>query len=68
MIIDIHEHVTAPPVPCSYRSSLLSSREGGGRGNPNVDDEKLKNAVRSGRGKKHPELLKELFKLKTGKA
>ena len=68
MIIDINKHVTAPPELYAYRSMLLSSRGAHGRGNPNIDDEKLKNAVWLGRGKMHLELLRDVFKLKIGKA
>ncbi|MPZ13925.1 MAG: amidohydrolase family protein [Chloroflexi bacterium] len=47
MIIDIHGHTNAPPSLYAYKSGLLAGRGAHGKGNPNVTEEAMANAVKN---------------------
>jgi predicted TIM-barrel fold metal-dependent hydrolase len=47
VIIDIHGHTNAPPSLYAYKAGLLAGRGAHGKGNPNVTEEQLQNAVKN---------------------
>ena len=47
MIIDIHGHLNAPPALYAYKAGLLASKGAHGKGNSNVTEEALSNAVKN---------------------
>ena len=47
MIIDAHGHTNAPPTLYAYKAGLLASKGAHGKGNPNVTEEQMENAVKN---------------------
>jgi len=47
VIIDIHGHLNAPPQLYAYKAGLLASKGAHGKGNANVTEEALSNAVKN---------------------
>jgi predicted TIM-barrel fold metal-dependent hydrolase len=47
MIVDIHGHTNAPPGLYAYKAGLLASKGAHGKGNPNIPEEAMANAVKN---------------------
>jgi 4-oxalmesaconate hydratase len=47
MIVDIHGHTNAPPALYAYKAGLLAGRGAHGKGNPNLSEEAIGNAVKN---------------------
>ena len=46
-IVDIHGHTNAPPTLYAYKAGLLASKGAHGKGNPNLSEEAIGNAVKN---------------------